>query len=780
VATITVYPGVKPDGTRPSVVAQDLVTPIPNDGASVVYSDYYERLLGQQLLLDYDPVLGGGTPIVINPGSAVGDATVYVSPAGPYGIVGDGTTDDRGALDTLVNTTISAGGGTCTLQAPKTYRIGSNCSIPAHVATRVLRGGIIKPDAGVTVTILGDLEAGAYQVFDCTASGSLIKLPGKTVHPEWFGAKSDSGVTSAAVNAAAVFAACASLQGGSGCVEFLGTSGYYAMDPITLTASADITIGELTVKGQGWGTRLKHTVDYPFGFYTGAMFHITGHLNNYVEHLLFKDIWLSGNSTADHLQLVRLGFVRNAHFIRVKITDNGYEGIASVSTDACDIYVAEDCYAENIGHQPQRVAAYNSNANRTFIRGCFAKNCGMAIEHTGRGAIISDNQFEDCIKRAIMASSTTYHNEEVVITGNRIKGGDQGIIVADDDDSIGKTIVSDNIITFCDLPINVSAAADNGCEVFNNYIQGGDPNSNAIILGPGRHTVRGNTLVYTSKTTTGSISSTVLPNQLTCPRQTGLTDGMYVTIAGVTGTFRIISTQWSLSPSQIICTLDGNADATVVGAVVTYNSGKWASYIKATTDDYHVIEGNTFRGHGWTGAAVEVQGVKASVGPNEYEFAGAVANAFYISIAGTLTGLSDSHTTTPSTLVYSNTKRSEVSGSSTPGALTWKKGDILWRTNVAAGGSPMDSCVTDGSAGTLNSGATTGSITNGTALLTVNSTAMLYPGAWITIAGVAGAKRITAINGLVCTLHANANATVAGAAVAYSPPTWKAWPAVAA
>lgn len=64
-ATLTVYPGMKPDGTRVSVVAEDLVTPIPNEGAVVTYSEYYAGLLATQELVTDNPVEGGPPPITI-------------------------------------------------------------------------------------------------------------------------------------------------------------------------------------------------------------------------------------------------------------------------------------------------------------------------------------------------------------------------------------------------------------------------------------------------------------------------------------------------------------------------------------------------------------------------------------------------------------------------------------------------------------------------------------------------------------------------------------------
>ena len=61
--TLTVYPGVLPNGSRCSVLAQDGVTPIPNSGAVVGFSDYYLQKISAGILLDKDPINSGGTPI---------------------------------------------------------------------------------------------------------------------------------------------------------------------------------------------------------------------------------------------------------------------------------------------------------------------------------------------------------------------------------------------------------------------------------------------------------------------------------------------------------------------------------------------------------------------------------------------------------------------------------------------------------------------------------------------------------------------------------------------
>jgi hypothetical protein len=82
--------------------------------------------------------------------------------------------------------------------------------------------------------------------------------------------------------------------------------------------------------------------------------------------------------------------------------------------------------------------------------------------------------------------------------------------------------------------------------------------------------------------------------------------------------------------------------------------------------------------------------------------------------------------------------------------------------------------------GTFSSASTTGDITTGTTALTVASSSGFAVGDYITIAGVTGIKRITAIAGTAVTIDSNADATVTGAAVATPDPVFKAMANVAA
>lgn len=116
---------------------------------------------------------------------------------------------------------------------------------------------------------------------------------------------------------------------------------------------------------------------------------------------------------------------------------------------------------------------------------------------------------------------------------------------------------------------------------------------------------------------------------------------------------------------------------------------------------------------------------------------------------------------------YDNGTYRRFDRSSVPTTGSWLLGDMVFATTPGQGAISQWRCIQGGTLGTLNGGATTGSITTGTATLTVSSATGLYRGAWITIAGVIGVKKVLSVSGTTVTLDANADATVSGAAVAY-------------
>ena len=144
------------------------------------------------------------------------------------------------------------------------------------------------------------------------------------------------------------------------------------------------------------------------------------------------------------------------------------------------------------------------------------------------------------------------------------------------------------------------------------------------------------------------------------------------------------------------------------------------------------------------------------------------------SLNGVITLLNVYFSDSPDTLTIENKYANY--GSANPVFGNWNVGDSILEKNPVAGGFRGRICVTSGTAGSLSG--VTGSITAGTAILTVNDTTNLMVGQLINIAGVTGIKTIKSISGYSVTLNSNASNTVDSAVVAYVPPVFKSYGAI--
>ena len=108
-------------------------------------------------------------------------------------------------------------------------------------------------------------------------------------------------------------------------------------------------------------------------------------------------------------------------------------------------------------------------------------------------------------------------------------------------------------------------------------------------------------------------------------------------------------------------------------------------------------------------------------------------------------------------------------GTAVPSTGTWNITDEI-ANRLGTGGWH---CTTGGTFGTLNGGATTAATTASSALATLSSLTGIFVGAYVTIAGVTGVKRIAEIRSSTqVLLDSTADATVGAGATAYSTPTF--------
>lgn len=119
---------------------------------------------------------------------------------------------------------------------------------------------------------------------------------------------------------------------------------------------------------------------------------------------------------------------------------------------------------------------------------------------------------------------------------------------------------------------------------------------------------------------------------------------------------------------------------------------------------------------------------------------------------------------------YSNGLYRYIDRTSIPTTGTWILGDIINNRQRSQGGIAEWNCIQSGTFGTLNGGATTGSISAGSNSLIVNNATGLYVGCYINITGVTGVKKVIAVNGTSIVLDNNADANVTNATVSYRAP----------
>jgi polygalacturonase len=130
------------------------------------------------------------------------------------GAVGDGVTDDAPAFDNLASSlTIDPDE---LLIIPKgVYRIGSDVVITHPI---YFHAAVLKPDAGVSVTLARSFEAGIARIFDGDGTVALARGVVAEAHPQWWGAAGDG----AADDGPAVQAAADALAASGGELVFPG------------------------------------------------------------------------------------------------------------------------------------------------------------------------------------------------------------------------------------------------------------------------------------------------------------------------------------------------------------------------------------------------------------------------------------------------------------------------------------------------------------------------------------------------------------------------------
>ena len=448
-------------------------------------------------------------------------------------------------------------------------------------------------------------------------------------------------------------------------------------------------------------------------------------------------------------------------------------------------------------------------AEELIVNGCYVHDTQADGIHVQRGSktitltnnIIRDNG-DDAIGFVTHAQATTGYCQDIVITGNTLGPTTPGLpgsgvaLIG----CFGATVVGNTIRGTAAAGIRITSidetATSEGFAVVGNILVegnritdagaysgalGGQTRDGVAIYNARNVAVMGNVIDRPNQTgvtvSQCSIDVTIEGNEI---RRTGAT-GIFVAQAEKNGNYLQLWTEWLVSDgrsksyvghhgltiSRNRVTSPGQSGISVGGSASRYIDG-------ATIYRNKIRNPNTSDAAGQYGVnAVYINGLDLSqndvgdphggTGFSRYN----KSNNLNPTITGNLPGAS---TTAQVTFIGQN---QHTSGAVDPGSGTWELGQASWSSNPQTGTPAFKVCATAGTQGTLNGGATTGSITSGSVTLTVSTATGLGSGGYITIAGVSGKKKIVDIVGTTMTLDSAADATVSGAAVAFSPASFR-------
>jgi hypothetical protein len=472
-----------------------------------------------------------------------------------------------------------------------------------------------------------------------------------------------------------------------------------------------------------------------------------------------------------------------ASFSNITLHDNWNEQLWTYNAESSDAYTEYvNCKSYNGEVNPANTPI-NHTGGRVRITGCkfFSTNASVINVQVTKSAEISGNTL-------VINSGDGYginfgqdgllgYANNVIIDNNYIEGTYAGAVSV-----MGSYVkVTNNI---CKTPggygIKARAVYDAASyasllpdysslahqDLFNLLIEGNtvtDVAYNATINGVG---------IYVDMTDSGySWKNVIIQNN-------------YVAQPGANAT-RVLKYDLVLSHSQN-CTVQNNIfnDATVspifVGGALTYTKIV-NNQFTPTTYDSQTDSTISFYAPGETISDIQIQEnvFKGYAVPNRYDidFSGGTPLRFSIvnnqGILAGINGLSG-------TGVMNYAKNNYPNLTATPTSGTYYLYDVVPAVPIATGYQGWVVVDKRGTLGTLNGGATTGSITSGTNTLTVNSVTGLSVGQVISVAGAITSAIVLDISGTTVKLSANASSTVSGVAVAFVNPTFKGVGSIAA
>lgn len=244
--------------------------------------------------------------------------------ASPYSCDNTGSIDIAAAIEQIKANQSNVG----TIYFPQgTYKLSTNLTIPVGMVLSWDANAKISITTGVTLTINGTLDAGLYQIFNCTGTGQVTFGTNSigTVNPIWWGAVAD-GTTdcTAAFSAASKAAVAAHLN-----MTIPPTNSYYKTtgtifwgnDSTTTKGSTLTAWGAKIVQASGTGPVLMVT---KYDTVTGAF--LTGNVSSRNTYANVQGGWWQQNTAGESVVVLRASSKCQSFFEKIIGADASMAG----------------------------------------------------------------------------------------------------------------------------------------------------------------------------------------------------------------------------------------------------------------------------------------------------------------------------------------------------------------------------------------------------------------------------------------------------------------------
>jgi hypothetical protein len=244
----------------------------------------------------------------------------------------DGTTDDYAALSAFLTAVGNTNQVSVVINGP--MLIGTSVTIPYNVQLVFFGQGKLKPAANKTITLNCPIVAGAWQIFDISASGSAVvgNIKNDVAYPYWYGAKND-GTTDCTVGITAALA----LAHGSGDI------------PVHLLSGVHITSATIPLNGTSGSGTFTHpdlvgcSKKQTFITYTSITSNSTAIQakggSGQISGGSIRNIYFTGNSTSTAIEFAGQcgSWVENCYFDANAIGVRFHNDVSGAFTEFCTV-----------------------------------------------------------------------------------------------------------------------------------------------------------------------------------------------------------------------------------------------------------------------------------------------------------------------------------------------------------------------------------------------------------------------------------------------------------